>query len=252
MKYDIAFSYASEQIEIVNKFKKRLTMLGLEVFIDDEHPELFVFNNVPEVLKSIYENSDTAMLIFLSEEYTKKNFTMFEGHIALDRLIKGEKISVIRIDDSKLPWLPASHHFFDIRKKDITYICNAIASALKKNTSTFSAKNFFNSLNRRLSQEEVFIEDQKKLSCCVYKISGKTNERIKINYYDDQEKIAIFYYSNDIEPLFPIAEITVSDNSYVLLNSGVSEKLSLLDNYFQEEELLDKIAETLNEFLEKI
>lgn len=132
MDFDIAFSYASEQIEIVNEFKQKLTSLGLNVFLDTEHPELFVFNNVPEVLKSVYDDENTAMLIFLSNDYIKKNFTKFEGHIALDRLLEGKKISIIRIDDSELPWLPSSHHFFDIRKNNINYICNAILSALKK------------------------------------------------------------------------------------------------------------------------
>lgn len=50
-KYDIAFSYASEQRKIIEKYEKKLKELGLKVFIDIEHPELFVFNHVPDILK---------------------------------------------------------------------------------------------------------------------------------------------------------------------------------------------------------
>lgn len=252
MDFDIAFSYASEQIEIVNKFKQKLTSLGLNVFLDTEHPELFVFNNVPEVLKSVYDDENTAMLIFLSNDYIKKNFTKFEGHIALDRLLEGKKISIIRIDDSGLPWLPSSHHFFDIRKNDINFICNAISSALKKSNSPLDTEKVFVALNMHLNKEENFIEDQEIKSCYIYKVSSKTNSRLKINYCPKQNKIAIYFYSIDVEPLFPIAEISTLDNSYILFNRGISNDLSLTSNYKCEGELLETLIKSLNEFVVKI
>ena len=63
-EYDIAFSYASEQSSLVEQYKKELQAMGIKVFIDTEHPELFVFNYVPDVLKRIYESEEIAMLIF--------------------------------------------------------------------------------------------------------------------------------------------------------------------------------------------
>ena len=92
-KYDIAFSYASEQREIIKKFEKKLMELGLKVFIDIEHPELFVFKHVPDILKKIYEDSEIVMLIFLSKDYVNKDFTKYESHIAFDRLLSDKRLT---------------------------------------------------------------------------------------------------------------------------------------------------------------
>lgn len=107
-KYDIAFSYASEQKDIIEKYSKKLKKMGLNVFIDTEHPELFVFRHVPDTLKQIYDDDEVVMLIFLSRDYAKKDFTKYEGHIAFDRLLNEKRLAIIKLDDSSLPWLPSS------------------------------------------------------------------------------------------------------------------------------------------------
>ena len=115
-RYHIAFSYASEQKEIVDNFAEKFQKLGLDVFIDTEHPELFVFKHVPDILKSIYDDEEVVMLIFLSEDYVKKDFTKYESYIAFDRLLKEKRLAIIKLDSSTLSWLPPSFFYYDINK----------------------------------------------------------------------------------------------------------------------------------------
>ena len=115
-KFDIAFSYASEQKMIIKQYSEKLEKLGLKVFIDTEHPELFVFKHVPDILKEIYDDEKIVMLVFLSHDYIKKDFTKYESYIAFERLLAKKRLAIVKLDDSTLSWLPASFFCYDKNK----------------------------------------------------------------------------------------------------------------------------------------
>lgn len=98
-------------------------------------------------------------------------------------------------------------------------------------------------------REKNFIEDICLQSCSIYKFLKKGNNYLKINYCREQNKIIFYYYSVDVEPLFQIAEICTSDNSYILYNKGISEYLDFVNNFCYEKDLLEIIIKSLNEFV---
>lgn len=252
MKYDIAFSFASEQKEIVEKYKKELQRLGLNVFVDDDHPELFVFNYVPDILKQIYDDENTTMLIFLSEDYAKKEFPLYEGHIASDRLIKGKNLGIIRIDDAELSWLPNSFHFFDIRKYDMSYICHAIYKAIKNQTNV-DINHLFEHLNDTLfSTVDCFVKRHSSKSCIIYHISMHENMSIKVILCAKENSILFFSNISCIDMTIPFAEIMLKNEEYVFYNMGISETSPTIQKFISEENLLSTVVSEIKNYVEKI
>ncbi len=252
-RFDIAFSYASEQSEIIEQFKMRLKELGLSVFIDTEHPELFVFKHVPDVLKGIYDYDEIVMLIFLSKDYAKKDFTKYEGHIASERLIKEKRTAIIKIDDATLPWLPSSLHFFDIRKNSIDYICKALYVAIK-GESLCDTKTLFKNIKDYLilkcGQLKTNLNSE---TCVIFNIIKSKEKYIKMYYNKETKRILFFYISSYIEEkYFSIAEIYKFENKYIFYNKGISDTQNVISEFVNENELNINILSNLNIFLSNI
>lgn len=249
-KYDIAFSYASEQKEIIEKYENKLKKLGLKVFIDIEHPELFVFKHVPDILKRVYDDSEIVMLIFLSKDYVNKAFTKYEGHIAFDRLLTDERLAIVKLDDSTLSWLPSSFFYYDINKYSFEEICGSLYSAIKryqipriqtlfKNINCFIKSNF-QEIDCTLNKE----------TCYIYNIHSLNNKKIKIVFIEGLDRILLFVCT-DLDCPFPAAEIYISGKNIVLENRGFSHKFDLIKKYFNEDEFLSDLNQVIDILLEK-
>ena len=242
MKYDITFSFASEQKEIVEEFKNELQRLGLKVFVDEEHPELFVFKHVPDVLKQIYNDENTVMLIFLSEDYVRKDFTAYEGHIASDRLISRKKIEIIRVDDAELPWLPCSCHYFDIRKNETSYICQAICQAIVGEADR-NLSQLFRCINDNLVLEkDSIIPKYSSETCYIYWITAHKNTNLRIILLSEENSILFFSDILCADMSIPFAEINLKDNIYILYNMGFFENGKAMQKYVSEEKLLEHVV----------
>lgn len=249
-KYDIAFSYASEQREIIEKYEKKLKELGLKVFIDIEHPELFVFKHVPDILKKIYDDSEIVMLIFLSKDYINKDFTKYESHIAFDRLLTDKRLTIVKLDDSMLSWLPSSFFYYDIHKYSFDEICGSLYSAIKKYQIPelqIIYKNINNFLKSKFQKMDCLLN---KDTCVIYSIDLLHNKKIKITLNEGLDKILLFLCA-ELECLFPIAEIYISEKSIVLENRGISPKFDLFKKYCNEEVLQSDLYQIIDNILEK-
>ena len=241
MKYDITFSFASEQKKLVEEFKNELQRLGLKVFVDDEHPELFVFKHVPDVLKQIYEDENTAMLIFLSEDYVRKDFTTYEGLIASDRLISRKKIEIIRVDDAELTWLPRSCHYFDIRKNETSYICQAIYQAIRREADRNLSQLFGRINDNLVLEKDIIIPKYSSKTCYIYWITAHQNTNLKIVLFPEENSILFFSDILCADMLIPFAEINLKDNIYILYNMGFFEKGEAMQKFVSEEKLLEHV-----------
>ena len=246
-KFDIAFSYASEQNQIVETFKTVLENMGLSVFVDTDHPELFVFQHVPDVLKEIYDDNDTAMLIFLSEDYIRKDFTKYEGHIAFDRLLKEKRLSIVKLDDAVLPWLPSSLHFFDMRKNSVNFICQALYTAIRGECIP-DINNCFQSLKDYLiincRNIKVTMDSE---TCMIFCTTPKERINIKLTCNTEQQEILIYYNAPHIEEsIFSIAEIERTENKFIFYNKGISDSDQLISEFVSETELNHKILAQIN------
>jgi len=245
VNFDIAFSYASEQKLIVDEFKIKLQELGLKVFMDSDYPELLAFNHVSDVLKPIYENENIAMIIFLSEDYKRKKFTKYESRIAFDRLLKEQRLGIIRIDDSALPWLTESIHYFDVRKNDTDFICNALYRAIK-GVALQNVAELFIVLSDYITQNCINLEKSSSSEKCnVFKLIRKENAYIKIICSDKENYISVFFYSSFVESFFTIAEIYVNEKTFTFFNKGIMEGAPVSVEFSDNKKLMDYLVKAV-------
>lgn len=249
--FDLGFSYATEQIELVNLYRKKLSDKGLSVFIDTEHPEYFVSQHVPDVLKTIYENFNTVMVIFLSEDYAKKTFTNYEGHIAAERLIGKKRLIIIRIDDANLPWLMSTYHFFDIRKQNDEYICDAILRYIKqiRGDPVCSIRGIFDKIIQQINCRCYLLKEINSSEFCrIYTSATNNNSFLKVKHSVEENKILLYNYGSCSEALLPIGEIYISENNCVFVNKGIIEAGDLFYEFTSELETVDFVADAVNQF----
>ena len=97
-EFDIAFSYASEDEYTAHKLKDYFRKKSnLRIYDYQENKKLSIFEYTPEVLKKIYFNSKIIMIMFLSENYIKKDFTNFESQFACQHLMRDKQLPEIHL-----------------------------------------------------------------------------------------------------------------------------------------------------------
>lgn len=148
-KYDISFSYASEQKLFVEKLSNELTKLGVSVFVDYNEPERFWGSFLPEELRKVYFEESEIILIFLSHEYREKAFTSFEGRIAMEKSLQNKPFLIIKIDDVNLPWLNTAIGFINWNDYSTEQIANMLIKKLGK-TYNNKTDNFLNIIQNRV------------------------------------------------------------------------------------------------------
>lgn len=87
-------------------------------------------------------------------------------------------------------------------------------------------------------------------TCVIYRINSLDNEKIKITLNEGLNKILLFVCT-DLECLFPVAEVYISEKNIVLENRGGSHKLDLVKKYFNEDEMLSDLYHIIDHLLEK-
>lgn len=131
-RYDVTFSFASEDRPTVEHLARLMRRNGIRVFYDTwEQADLWgkdLYNH----LDQIYRIAARYCIIFVSEHYVKKAWTKHELRSAQARAFEenSEYILPIRIDDTELPGLPPTIGYIDVRKIPLTEICQMFVSKL--------------------------------------------------------------------------------------------------------------------------
>lgn len=131
-KYDIAISYANEQKSYVKKLAEALLNHHMRIFADFLEPNRFWGEDLPTELRKIYHDECKYILIILSKEYAQKGFSQFEGKVASERHITGDKFFVIKYDDVTLPWLNTSIGYIDSSAYNETELAALLVDKIKK------------------------------------------------------------------------------------------------------------------------
>lgn len=116
--FDVAFSFAGEDRHYVEQVRAALGRSGLTVFYDQDYQVPLWGCNLTETLHDIYSNRASAVVMFISEAYEKKEWTVFEKRSALERALneKGPYILPARLDQTTLPGLHGTISYIDISK----------------------------------------------------------------------------------------------------------------------------------------
>lgn len=214
--FDIVLSYASEDKAIVSEFKNKLeTGTKLKVYDYEDNKHLTIFKNVPEVLKEIYRNENSIMIIFLSSHYLEKKFTLYESQYACERMLNNQKLIIIKLEDVETLWLPSTRDYLTIlngTSDEIDYVVSVIKKALnykEENSLTKLYKEIKITFSPFMTNKSV---DRKKINSNNFLIN-------KTEYLIDKKTNEILIWrvesNNSIHPM-PILHIKEDINGYKL------------------------------------
>lgn len=138
--YDVAFSFAGEQRDYVEKVYKMLhNEYGLKIFYDnDEENQTNLWGtDLVEKFEEIYGKLSKYCIIFISKEYNEKVWTNFEKRTALSKEIKEKKEYILpaRFDDTEIPGIRDTISYIDLSNKSPEEFCNIILKKLGISTT---------------------------------------------------------------------------------------------------------------------
>ena len=107
--FDIAISFAGTERELAEKLAEILRAAGIAVFYDNFYPEHLWGKNLTAFLDEIYRKRANFCVVFVSEEYKERKWTIHELRSAQAKALeqKGEEyILPVKVDDTELDGLP--------------------------------------------------------------------------------------------------------------------------------------------------
>lgn len=105
--WDVALSFAGEERPYVDEVAKHLKELGVSVFYDQDHDVVLWGKNLAEEFQDIYMKRARVVVMFVSEAYSRKEWTRLERRSAFARAMreKQEYVLPVRMDATELPGL---------------------------------------------------------------------------------------------------------------------------------------------------
>ncbi|MFI5953796.1 TIR domain-containing protein [Cryptosporangium sp. NPDC051539] len=116
-RYDVCLSYASEQGAYVGRVASDLRSRGVRVYYDQFETVNTWGKDLYQHLSRIYGDSSRYCVVFASKDYARKVITNHELRNAQSRALSENREYVLpaRFDDTKLPGIPATIAYIDLR-----------------------------------------------------------------------------------------------------------------------------------------
>ena len=134
-QYDIALSFAGEDRHHAEQLAKLLREKKVSVFYDNFEKANLLGQDLYTRLFEIYAHRSRFCVLFASEAYVQKMWTMHERSAAQQRAMEergGEYIIPIRIDNTSIPGLSKNIGFISI-EEGLSEICNLLTQKLWPN-----------------------------------------------------------------------------------------------------------------------
>ncbi len=133
--FDVAFSFAGEDRDFVEKVYRDLKDEGVNVFydFDEEITNDLWGKELVEELDDVYRKRSKCVVMFISENYARKVWTRHERRSALAKAIneKREYVLPARFDDTDLPGLLPTIAYVDLKNKTPEIFADQIIRKLK-------------------------------------------------------------------------------------------------------------------------
>ncbi|MFL0460483.1 TIR domain-containing protein [Kytococcus sedentarius] len=130
--YDIAVTFAGEDRVIVADFVGKCKDLGYKVFYDEDEMASLWGEHLSEYFMDVYENRTRSVVIFISEHYASKAWSIHERRSVVTRSIneaavgRGPCFFPVRLDDTSLPGVQGDIAYLDYRKVSVDDIVEAV------------------------------------------------------------------------------------------------------------------------------
>lgn len=132
--YDVAVSYASEDLAVAQNLAKEMEAAGIRAFFDRFSQAELWGKDLAEWFKEVYGARTEYVLVLISEHYAVKNWTDFEFTIAREeaRLRKEEFILPVRLDDTPYVGLKSSIAYLDLKRIGVDGVVAAVLEKLNR------------------------------------------------------------------------------------------------------------------------
>jgi hypothetical protein len=134
-EYDVAISFAGTERNYAEMLADIVRANNLRVFYDGFYPEQLWGKDMTVFFDDIYNRKSRYCVIFMSEEYNNRMWTIHERRSALARMLreKGkEYILPIKVDTSHIPGLQETISFLDLGQYGVDRIGEILVSKLKE------------------------------------------------------------------------------------------------------------------------
>jgi hypothetical protein len=134
-KFDVAISFAGPERLYAEQLAKHLVDAGFSVFYDGFYPEDLWGKDLVQTFHEIYGKRSRYCVIFVSEEYNNRAWTIHERRSAQERMLKEkgqEYILPIKSNGVDLPGMPSTIGYVSIKELGIEKIAALLINKLKK------------------------------------------------------------------------------------------------------------------------
>ena len=126
VNYDVAISYASEQVQYATELNDELTKNGISTFFDKDVEAQLWGKDMAEFFHDVFYNQARFCIMIISKPYVTKAWPTFERKSAMARQVEemGEYILPIRFDDSAVPGLSGTINYINAPQRSPKDIAN--------------------------------------------------------------------------------------------------------------------------------
>lgn len=131
--YDVALSFAGEDRKYVEEVAHSLRSADVKVFYDLFEKATLWGQNLGDHLSEVYGKRSRFVVIFTSQHYCLKSWPTHERQSAQARAIREGSIVLLpaRFDDTKIPGLPSTIGYIDLRVIKPKQLANVIIEKLR-------------------------------------------------------------------------------------------------------------------------
>lgn len=133
--FDVSISFAGTERKLAEELANLVREAGFDVFYDDFYPEQLWGRDLIVLFDEIYRKRSKYCVVFVSEEYCKRMWTIHERKSAQARSLeeRGEEyILPIMIDATELPGMPPTTGYLSLEKLGIQKIGELLIKKLGK------------------------------------------------------------------------------------------------------------------------
>jgi hypothetical protein len=132
--FDLAISFAGTERKLAEDLAIRVRAAGFQVFYDDFFPEELWGKDLGVFFHEIYSKSARYCVIFVSNEYLNREWTVHERRSAQERMLRekgNEYILPIKVEDVELPGISSTIGYLPITT-GIEHIAEILVKKLEK------------------------------------------------------------------------------------------------------------------------
>jgi hypothetical protein len=135
LEYDIAISYAGEDLETASRLAEMLQEAGVSVYFSNARQARMVGERLEQVLSRIFGGGSLFVIALISGHYSEKDWPRFELQAARaeEKRRGGVVILPVLVAEAKLEELPSDKVYLDLRRISIEEAAAILVAKVKQN-----------------------------------------------------------------------------------------------------------------------